>query len=93
MNVIIVSHSVVICCPDQSDMILQGKFMDFVSLCEKFQRTLEKALNVINLIQMFFEVVSFQNLSQKNWIELLKVKREFVETLEKVVQNQSSWFP
>lgn len=93
MNVIIVSHSVVIRCPDQSDMILQGKFVNFVSLGEKFQRTLEKALNVINLIQMFFEVVSFQHLSQKHWAELLKVECEFVQALEKVVQNQSSWFP
>lgn len=82
MNIVIASDFEIVGCFNQFDMIFKCNFVDVSSLNKVIQRALVKLLNVINFCQEFIEIISSQDVTQKDWTKLLKIQWEFVDLFE-----------
>lgn len=82
MNVVIASDFEIVGCFNQFDMIFKCNFVNVSSLNKVIQRALVKLLNVINFCQEFIEIISSQDVTQKDWTKLLKIQCEFVDLFE-----------
>lgn len=82
MNVVIASDFEIVGCFNQFDMIFKWNFVDISSLNKVIQRVLVKLLYVVNFGQEFIEIVSSQDVTQKDWTELFEQQCVFVHLFE-----------